>query len=329
MLVLIATTIVLLFLAAALAVDVAHVHMVRAELRTATDAAARAGAEALGRLEDESAAIDAAVAVAAANIVFGQPLQIERSDVVLGRNAPQPDGSFSFTAGGQPANAVRVTGRRQTGSPSGPVPLMFAPLFGVNQVEPVQIATAGRLDRDIALVLDVSGSMNHEGRFPALQNALSIFLAELGTTEQDEYVSLSTYSSTAAKLHPLTPDLYAIEQAFANVVPDGMTAIGLGLEAGLDSVVNDPAARRLVTRSVIIMTDGNHNTGISPLLVAPAAQSAKVVVHTITFSPGANQTMMQQLAAETGGIHLHADTNEQLIEAFREIALALPVALTE
>ena len=329
MLVVIATTIILLFLAAALAVDIAHVHMVRAELRTATDAAARAGAEALGRLEDESAAIDAAVAVAGANIVFGQPLQIERTDVEVGRNDPQPDGSFLFSVGGSPANAVRVTGRRQAGSPSGPVPLMFAPLFGVSQVEPVQIATAGRLDRDIALVLDVSGSMNEQGRFPALKNALSIFLAELATTEQDEYVSLTQYATTATKLHPLTPDLSAIEQAFANSLADGYTAIGLGLQTGLDSVLNDPAARRLVTRSVIIMTDGNHNTGISPLLVAPDAQAEKVVVHTITFSSGANQTMMAQLAAETGGIHLHADTSEQLIEAFREIALALPVALTE
>jgi Mg-chelatase subunit ChlD len=303
--------------------------MVRAELRTATDAAARAGAEALGRLESESAAIDAAVAIAAENIVFGHPLLLAPEDVVIGRNLPQSDGSFAFSPGGSPANAVRVTGRRQNGSPSGPVPLMFAPLFGVNQVEPVQVATAGRLDRDIALVLDVSGSMADEGRFPALQNALSVFLDELGATNQDEYVSLTKYSNTATKLQELTPNLALVESAFQSESPGGMTAIGLGLQSGLDSVLYDPAHRQLVTRSVIVMTDGNHNTGISPLDVAPQAVAANVVVHTITFSTGANQTMMQQLATMTGGIHLHADTNQQLIDAFREIALAVPVTLTE
>lgn len=329
MLVVVATTIILLFLAAALAVDVAHIHMVRAELRSATDAAARAGAEALGRLENEDAAIDAALAIASANVVFGKPLVIERTDVEIGRNDPQADGSFLFTVGGTPANAVRVTGRRQSGSPSGPVPLMFAPLFGVSQVEPVQIATAGRLDRDIALVLDVSGSMSEQGRFPALKNALAIFLDELAGTEQDEQVSLTKYSTTAAKLHVLTTDLDAVRSSFEGTSPNGYTAIGLGLQTGLDSVLHDPAARKLVTRSVIIMTDGIHNTGISPLAVAPLAKEQKVVVHTITFSSGANQDMMRQVAALTGGVHLHADTNEQLIEVFRRIALALPVALTE
>mgnify|MGYP000913764367 CR=1 FL=1 len=52
--------------------------------------------------------------------------------------------------------------------------------------------------------LEVSGGVTRER------------MAELATTEQDEYVSLTQYATTATKLHPLTADLSAIEQAFAN-----------------------------------------------------------------------------------------------------------------
>jgi uncharacterized protein involved in propanediol utilization len=53
-------------------------------------------------------------------------------------------------------------------------------------------------------------------------------------------------------------------------------------------------------------------------------------VHTITFSNGANQALMQQVASATnGGIHLHADSAADLAAAFRAIARTLSVTLVE
>ena len=329
MLVFVAFAIVILFVAAGLAVDIAHMHMIRAELRSATDAAARAGAESLGRLEQSDVALQAALDVARENVVGGKPLLLAPSEVVFGRNTPNGDGGFDFAPDGQPLNAVQVTGRRQTGSLSGPVPLIFGPLFGVSKFEPVQIAVAGRLDRDIALVLDISGSMAQFGRFDGLKNGLAVFLNELAQSKQEEFVSLSVYSTSARKLESMTPDLVAINSAFSQTSPAGFTAIGLGLQTGIDSLLNDPASRTLATKSVILMTDGIHNTGINPMEVVPMAKANHIVVHTITFSFSANQALMKSVASATGGIHLHADTNEQLIKVFREIALAVPVTLTQ
>jgi Mg-chelatase subunit ChlD len=207
--------------------------------------------------------------------------------------------------------------------------LIFGRLFDVVEFQPVQVAVAGRLDRDIALVLDVSGSMDEFGRFDALKNALAVFLNELSQSQQEEFVSLVVYNDTARKLQTLTPNLTLINRAFSRSRPGGFTAIGLGLDAGIQSLLTDPAARSLVTKTVILMTDGNHNTGISPLAVAPKAVANRIVVHTITFSSGANQSLMRSVANQTGGLHLHADTNAQLIQVFREIALAIPVTLTE
>lgn len=329
MLVMVAFMLIILFVAAAFAIDIAYMHSTRAELRTATDAAARAATEALGRLQDTKSAVDAANTLAAANTVAGKPLTLAKSDIIFGSHVIGPDGKFQFVEDGKPVNSIRVIGRRTGDSPSGPVALFFGPLFGVSDFQPVQQATTCRLDRDIALVLDVSGSMNSFGRFDALKKALTVFLDELDSLPQEEFLSLSVYSTTSRKLVNMTPDFDAIRSAFAKENADGLTAIGLGLRTGLDSIANDPLSREFAFKEVILMTDGNHNTGINPLAVAPEAVAAGVTVHTITFSSGANQTLMKQVAAATGGIHLHANTNQQLIDVFREIALQIPIILID
>ena len=77
------------------------------------------------------------------------------------------------------------------------------------------------------------------------------------------------------------------------------------------------------------MTDGRQNRGVSPDIVVRDAEAAGVVVHTITFSEGANQALMQEVAEIGRGIHLHADNDEELLEAFQTIARQLQVLLIE
>ena len=326
---LVVVAMIILFVAAAFAIDVAYMHATRAELRTATDAAARAASEALGRLQDSDAAIQAAIDVAALNTVAGRPLQIRPEDVVLGTHTIQSNGKFVFTEGAEPITTIRVFGNRDEGSLSGPVPLFFAPLLGQTTFQPREISTASRLDRDIALVLDVSGSMRNFGRFNALRNAITVFLLELDSLPQEEVVSLSVYNSTARRVQEMTSDLSLIRDAFDRERPGGFTAIGRAMEAGIASIVEDPASRPFAFKELILMTDGNHNTGVDPRDIVPDAIAANIIVHTITFSAGANQDLMREVAEATGGSHLHANTDEELIGVFREIALQVPVVLID
>ena len=96
MLPLIAVTLVFLFVAAVFAVDLSRIHVVRSELRTATDAAARAAVEALGRTESEADAIQAALDIAELNLVAGQPLLLDPTRIVFGASVKNDDGSFTF-----------------------------------------------------------------------------------------------------------------------------------------------------------------------------------------------------------------------------------------
>jgi Ca-activated chloride channel homolog len=333
MVVLIAVTLVILLIGAMFSVDVAYMHVVRAELRTATDAAAKAGAATLARTQDSSKAISATKEYARKNAVASQGLGLANSDIELGGVLPTRN-RFDFIPGKRPLTAVRVNGRRDQGSIDGTVSLFFGKAFNVHDFTPTQMATGAANVRDVALVLDISGSMAADmgriTRLRALQNAVDVFLDELARSSPLAQVSLSVYSTEAKPLLPLTSDLQAIRRTVARFQADGFTAIGLGLQTGVRSLLRDPLTRPHAAKNIIVMTDGQHNTGPSPLQTVRDAVAANHTVHTVTFSPDANRALMQSVAEATdGGQHFHANDGRDLSSVFRTIAKNLSVILID
>ena len=257
MLPLIAVAMVILFVAAMFAVDLARVHVTRSELRTATDAAARAAVETLGRTESESDAIDVALQIARSNVVAGQPLELDPDKIIFGAAKQNSDGTFSFQDRSSFAdsstivNSVRVIGERTDGSPDGPVTMLFGRMFGQSSFQPVQSATATRLDRDIALVLDKSGSMAVNARFAALLNGVDVFVTELDNSVPKEFVSLTAYDTDPRKLVDMTDQLNLIKDAIAGESPGGRTGIGKAMQIGLKSLKDDSKSRGIALKSMV------------------------------------------------------------------------------
>ena len=107
----------------------------------------------------------------------------------------------------------------------------------------------------------------------------------------------------------------------------GMTEIDAGIIMGC-SELNDAARARPNARKVmIVLTDGNY-TNTNPVPQAATAASQGIVVHAITFSAGADQTVMQAVAAAGGGTFHHAPDAATLEAVFRELA-AMSVLLTD
>jgi Mg-chelatase subunit ChlD len=158
---LVLASLAVLIAAAAFSVDVAYMHLVRSQLRVATDAAARAGAEALHRTQNEHLARLAAKRIARRHVVAGKPLVLQDSEIVLGSVRLDANGRPRFQPNQQPYDSVMVLGNRTRQSANGAVPLLFGPLLGTRQFEPTMQAVAGkgRPRRDICLVLDRSHSM--------------------------------------------------------------------------------------------------------------------------------------------------------------------------
>lgn len=318
----IAFALVLFTVVMVFSVDVARMHLVRAELRLATDAAARSGAEALSREQNTNKAVSAALATGRMNFVAGRPFDLDQSEVILGSATNQPNGKFGFSAGGSPVNSVRVD------ADAGSVRLFLAGMIARDNFNPRMDAVALRLDRDIAVVLDSSGSMRTQGRFNALRDAFREFLQVLRDAHGDDYLSLTDYDTRARLVQSVTPDLDLIERRFGRLRVGGLTAIGDGILTGSDSLTRGQS-RPQALKTIIVMTDGRQNRGTNPLTAAGIAADRGHTVHTITFSSGADQNLMRRVATRGGGIHLHANNNRELVEKFREIALQLPVVMTE
>jgi Flp pilus assembly protein TadG len=359
MLVLIAICLPIFIVAAAFAVDVAYMQLTRTELRTATDAAARAGAKTLSLQQNQGAARQAAVDAAAKNKVAGLGLKVANSQIEVGHGTQPSDTSkFVFTPGGNVLNAVRVTGLRTQSSAAGPVGLLLGRVMGVKQFQPVEVATSTQLDRDICLVVDRSGSMMWDingntitapscsapqpaSRWMGLNTAVSAFIVELNETPQQEQCALVSYSTagTGCGLKFTTSDInaqlsldysqIASEMARLSSNPvQGSTSISAGIDNGTKELTSS-RARRYAVKTMVVMTDGLHNSGREPILSAKDAAKKNITINTVTFGNDADQKRMIDVAAATGGKHYHAPDAAALEQAFREIAATLPVMLTQ
>ena len=162
-----------------------------------------------------------------------------------------------------------------------------------------------------------------------LSLAVEAFLKVLEQTCQDEQVAIASYASDASLSSPLTKDYANTRDSLANLTPYGMTAIGEGMRCGLDALKGD-WARPYAAKTMVVMTDGIHNTGITPDRVAREIKPLiDIVIHTITFGESADQQLMQTVAAIGGGKHYHASDAEELVSVFEEIANNLPTILVD
>ncbi len=88
MLVLICVMIFAFIVTVAFSVDIAYMHLVKAELRSSTDAAAKAAAQTLATTQDVDQAIASGKAIAELNEVAGQPLKLKSDDFIFGSSLP-------------------------------------------------------------------------------------------------------------------------------------------------------------------------------------------------------------------------------------------------
>lgn len=334
-----AISLFILLAMAVFAIDVAYMQLVRTELRTATDAATTAASEALARTQSIAIARQAARDAAAVNLVARDPLQLDDADIVFGVAEQQGrQGRFGFRPVNisddelnpiDLVNAVRVDGKRTGDSASGTVRLLMGSLLGTETFQPSVQTTSTSVVRDIALVLDRSGSMRGNNKIGDLKDAVALFLNLMENTPSDERISLATYSSTGTKDVDLTSNLGDVGQVVQALPASGRTAIGEGLQFGSDSLQNDALARRFAEKTVILLTDGIENEGVPVLDVVPIAQQRNQTIFTITFGADADQQLMQQVATATGGFHQHADDGGDLEEAFQTIAETLSVVVVQ
>lgn len=376
----------------AFAINLAQMQLTRTELRIATDASARAAGRAFSEFQDLDTAQSYALSTAPLNNVAGAPLQLTEPEVEfgIGQRGNNGYGRYNFELKNknavrnktQKATSVRITGRRDNGSASGSVPLLLGGFSPISVFQPVATAVSSQVDRDIAMILDKSGSMSWEtrdysefyhyewywsrgrwrrrlvwddtdmqaeynlyqtqydayedggpapdaSRWASLVTAVNAFLDVLEETDQEERVSVSTFSTSANLDMQLQQTYDGIRTFVGGVRPAGWTAIGQGMQEGLPSLTASGFARPYAAKTIVILTDGENNQMPDPVDVATnIIGSTNTTIHTVTFSHGANQDDMADVAEIGHGKHYHANETHELIEIFEEIANNLPTIIT-
>ena len=173
--VLVAVLLVVLIGFTILAVDVGYMYDTRAELQNAADAASMAAAAFLssgGPLDAEEAVRAEAYKYALANMAAGKGTIINsEADVILGRTTRNwATGEYSFAESVYPWDAVKVIVRRDSQRASGPVGLFFAGIFGKSTADISASAVAALIPRDIAMTVDLSGSMNDDSELKSYRD---------------------------------------------------------------------------------------------------------------------------------------------------------------
>lgn len=177
MVVLAAVTLAVMFAFVALSVDTGLIALTQTNLQNAVDAASLAAAQELtvsiqegeggggAGSEAVAAARQMATDVAEANGVYVDP----NRDVEFGkRSFDEQSNSWTIIWGVEPYNVVKVTALRNQAdlsAPDGSLPMSFGWAVGRESVDLSVSAAAFIEARDIALVLDYSGSMNYDSQF--------------------------------------------------------------------------------------------------------------------------------------------------------------------
>lgn len=352
-LVLMAVMIPVSLMIAAYCINVAYMELTRTELQVATDVATRAGGRVLAISGDrDEAAIMADRLLALNPTTIGHAIPLASLDIQFGVSTRNAENQRYVFRNGTDVNALRL----ETNGTLQP-PMLFPTLGVPIEFRPMKTAISTQTELDIVLVLDRSGSMafadneNSDASIPAAAPsgwkfgdavpapsrwvdtlaAVDDFFDLMERSSHDERIGLVTYSSQSSNDTDLVTDLNQVElqlQGYSQRFKGGATNIGGGILAGIKTLSDKKHARPWASRVMILLSDGRHNTGSDPLAAAHAAAQEMITIYTVTFSNEADVGLMQQIAANTSGLHFHTVDGDELAAAFEAIARSLPTLIT-
>ena len=202
---------------------------------------------------------------------------------------------------------------------------------------------------DIVVALDMSGSMISEdfqvqnepvNRFNMARNVLKGFIDK----RPNDRIGLVVFASEAYIATPLTLDhdylMQNLDRLKIGDIEQNRTAVG----SALSSAINRLRELKSKSKIVVLMTDGQNNSGkIQPLTAAEAAQALKVKVYTIGVGKRGTAPMpvgrdpftgqilrrevpvdidedtLQKIAQQTGGKYYRADNAENFKAIYTQI----------
>ena len=218
-------------------------------------------------------------------------------------------------------------------------------IIALTRPRDVQVSSQSRagLGVDIAMAIDLSGSMLAADFKPSRLEALKIVAADFVQGRTADRVALVTYATEAFTQTPLTTDKRIIVQAIQNLrqgLIGETTAIGMGLGTAINRLKDSEAKSKVI----ILLTDGINNDGfVDPRTAAYIAKKLGIKVYTIGIGTNGladypvakdprtgryvyqkvpveiDEALLRDIAKTTGGKYFRATDENKLKEIYKEI----------
>ena len=198
--------------------------------------------------------------------------------------------------------------------------------FGGRNYEMVQIglqaraiADEGRRPASLTFVIDVSGSMEREGRLETVKQALEVLVEQM---RPDDQIGIVAYGSTAyTVLDPTSgANKRRILRAIDELTPEGSTNVEAGLDIGF-AQADEVFVRG--SNMILLCSDGVANNGVTDpeALVEKYQEYTEKGIKLSTFGFGMgnyNDILMEGLADAGNGFYTYIDTLDEAERVFGE-----------
>lgn len=169
-------------------------------------------------------------------------------------------------------------------------------------------------DREIAVVLDTSGSMDGQP-LAATQQASKSFIHKI--LQQYADIGIVTFNDDAETVAGFTMNESLLGNAVDNITAGGDTATATGLTKAYE-MLKDSGARQKI---IVLMSDGESHD--DPSGIAQTIRDAGITIYTLGFfnqigDKASVQAIMENLASE--GCHYEVDSQGGLQQFFDDIA---------
>ncbi len=225
-----------------------------------------------------------------------------------------------------PQVTVYVSVVNEKGEPVGIDPKTIQILENNQAMQPTEIRGGGDANQTVPtttmLVVDISGSMDKNGKLNAAKDAAKKYVSQMRPGDQ---AGLMTYDTKTYYVQPITTDTNALTAAIDRLVTGGDTAMYNALVEAEKNL--EPVTGR---KSIIVMTDGLDNKSQSTAdNVITGISASGLSISTIGFGDasskgqvGLDEAELKSLAEKAGGLYAFAgdaDTLSKIYQQYGEV----------
>lgn len=214
-----------------------------------------------------------------------------------------------------PANGV---------DPAQPQTLLDVP--SVATIEAVQeIWVANKKRVDIVAVLDVSGSMEEEGRLEQAKAALRDFIGSLADDDGFGLVIFSSDATTLTELSPIGPKRQEVLDRIGGLFPRGNTRLVDTVREAYADLDASPPGERI--RAVVVLSDGADNRSapdsVDQLVATLQGEEQGTSIKLFTIAYGTNtdvNTELLEQISRASGAKTYQAAPEKIKQVYEDIA---------